>query len=143
MRVEASLKQVTDTPMAAVEPSRVVASDLMHAARQRGIDGLYKEMIMIRHEDVGVHAPMEVWNHLGDQTEELAAVAVIEEDVATFYTAAGDVPPRPRIFEAQRSGHERSGRGATGEDRQCGVVTIPQFGNDGILTRNIQIKTAN
>ena len=102
---EAALEEVSAAAVAVVEADGV--SDLEPA------DGLAEvcpwsfqdEVIMVRHQTVGVEPDAEAFDHFGQCVEETVAVMVVAEDGLAFVTAGGDVIGGIRELNAERTCH--------------------------------------
>ncbi len=90
----ASLKQVTDPVVAAVERLRVDAVELTHPACEVGVRGFDQEMVVVGHQDPGVKPP----THCSDDTcqclDKTSSIGVVDRDVLPGVATTRDVPDR-------------------------------------------------
>ena len=77
--------------MANVEPHAVAAVEPLHALAQIRIGRLDNRVVVVVHEGVGVNAPAIARVRLGQQLQEVLAVALVGEDVTTFRAASEDM----------------------------------------------------
>ena len=91
--------------MPAVERLGVHPVELPHSPGQGGIDRLDQQVVVVRHQTIGMTEPVESRNSLSEYLEELLAIGVVEKDILICITAGSDVIHRAWVFDPQWSGH--------------------------------------
>jgi hypothetical protein len=89
-----SLEEMTDPAVSSVEVDGVSAEEPLHAARERWLERLDHEMKMRGHQRITGDQPLVASSRLSDQTEKVAAVAIVEEDVVLGIATRGEMPDR-------------------------------------------------
>lgn len=90
-RFVAPLKDMTDPLVGPIEPLLVDAVELAHAFGQIGIRRLDEQVVMVRHEAVRMHRPIETLPHVAEDVEKQPPVDISAIDVLAPITARGDV----------------------------------------------------
>ena len=106
---EPALEEMPGKAVSPVEVLRVVATQVLHSARDRpGWDG-EDEMEVIRHQAPSEHPPVERAAHTLEQLEEALAVGVVRKDGLSAIAAAHDVADASRLV-SWRTWHAASVR---------------------------------
>lgn len=79
----------------------VIAIQFLHPAREGWLRRFDEEAIVIRHQGVGMNAPLERLPCLGKESEEAFAIGDAEEDVSARHATVVEVPERARMFETE------------------------------------------
>ena len=87
----ATLKEMPDTFVAAVEPLCVDAVELSHPAREVCFEGENEHVVVVAHQAVTEDSPPEPPCDPGEDLEESFVVMVITEDELAFVPSRGDV----------------------------------------------------
>lgn len=100
-----TLKEVSATLVAAIEPARVSPIEPMHAAREIRLGCLDHEVEMIRHQHPRGDAPPKALHGVPEKREEHPSIDVIIEDGPSFISAGRDVIERVGELDAKWSCH--------------------------------------
>ncbi|MCP9487134.1 MAG: hypothetical protein MSC30_14895 [Gaiellaceae bacterium MAG52_C11] len=92
--LEATLKEVPDPVVAAVESHRVEAVQPMHPGRELRLRRPDDEMEVVRHQRPDEHAPAEAQPDLPELPPPVIAVTSIQDDRLPRDPACGDVVDR-------------------------------------------------
>jgi len=103
---ETTLKHVSHPAVGAIEPLGVDAVDLPHAAREVRLGRLDEQVVVVRHQAVGVTDPAAALDDITEDPQERGAVSVSEED-----GRAGVSPGRQVIEGAGKLDPEWPGHG--------------------------------
>jgi len=79
---------------------------MLHPPREVRLRRLDEEMIVVRHQAVGVTDPSKPFNERGKRVEKASPVGVVEEDLRPRVPAACDVIDCAFVFDPQRASHE-------------------------------------
>jgi len=110
MTLEASLKQMSDTPVALVEIGGVFAVKILHAEGQVRVRRSEQEMVVVGHQDPGEQLPSVLRNRFLEQSEEMPTILIVEVDVPLLHAPVGDVPESTWVFESEGTGHNAAER---------------------------------
>lgn len=97
-RFVTSLKNMPLAMMATVEALGVDAIQVTHAPRQIGLRRFDQQVIMIRHQTIGVTAPTKALNCVAQQREKQFTVVVLQEDIFASISSRGDMVHSTRYF---------------------------------------------
>lgn len=89
-----------------VKPLRVDTVEKLHSSRQTWRRCLEEEVIVVRHQAVGVADPPESPHGLFECRKEVASIPIAEKDLSPRITPAGDVVDSPIKLDAQWSSHD-------------------------------------
>jgi hypothetical protein len=101
----ATLQDVADTPLAAVESLREHLVQTPHPRDQVRLRRLEEQMVMAVHQTSGIQQPTLLLHLLGEALNEAAAILLIEEDRLLRVAARGDVINGAGKLESQRACH--------------------------------------
>lgn len=91
--------------VAAIAVLREHAIELAHALRQIAIGRFDQQMVVIAHQAVGMHHPVERQHDLAQHLQKARAVNIILVDRLTSVATRGHVVQRPFKLNADRSSH--------------------------------------
>jgi len=86
-----------------VDPLGVDVVQLAHPLGEIRIRRLNEQVIMVAHQAVGVHQPVEPMTDTAKHIQEEMAVPSAEADVLSTVTTRGDVVQGARVFESKWS----------------------------------------
>jgi hypothetical protein len=98
-----------------------------NAAREVRLERFNEQMVVVRHEDVGVKDPPPLRDDLAKKVAKVTAITVIAVDVTALIATTRDMPDRTRKFETERTGHR--GRAEEGSSERgpspCRTIRPP------------------
>src|SRR2546425_13352954 len=92
-RLEPSLKQVAAAPVPSIEPLTVTDVQPLQPPAQIPLRQLQQQVIVVGHQDVGVHVQLEEFHHFSHQVEEMVSVLVVSIDDEEGIASGCDVGP--------------------------------------------------
>jgi hypothetical protein len=90
-RPVAALEDMTHSIVEAVEPLRVHAVQLTHTFRKIRLRRLNEQMVMVGHQTVGVHPPVEAFPNVAEHIEKESPVVIGQKDVFAPVASCRDV----------------------------------------------------
>jgi hypothetical protein len=112
-----TLEEVADPIVPAVEALRVDSVQLPHPARQVRLRSLDDEVVVVRHQAIGVARPAVLPDDITEDTEERPTVTVVEEDRLAGIAPCGDVVESARKLDTEWPCHGPDARKSTGQTR--------------------------
>ena len=97
--LEATLEEMANAFMMAVEGLSVDSVELTHAARECRIDRFDKKVIMVGHQAIRMTEPIEAVADLMNKLKECDPIGVIEEDTLSFVSTPGDMVNGTRVLD--------------------------------------------
>ena len=97
--------RVVKTEMIADLFHAVDPAELAHALGEVAARGLDQQVVVIAHQAVGMHDPVEALAYLPEHREEPVPIIVAAVDVLLSITARGEVVERARKLDPQGSCH--------------------------------------
>ena len=102
---EASLEEMSDAAVAAIELLCVLTVQVSHPARQIGQLRFGREVIVISHQAIGMKEPAELGDGLAQDAQENPAIGVIQKDVLLCISARRQMVQSAGEFQAKWSSH--------------------------------------
>ena len=93
--------------MAPIESLSLYAIELSHAPGEVRVRRFDEQLIVVGHQAVGMHQPVEPPAGRCKNREEGPAILVTPVDILLPITAGGDVVKRPREFQSKWSRHTK------------------------------------
>jgi hypothetical protein len=124
--LETTLKEMACASVPSIKALGVIAVQGANAAREVRLGRLNEQMVVVRHEDVGVKDPPPLRDDLTKQVAKVAAITVIAVDVTALIATTRDMPDRARKFEAERTGHRGRAEESSSEQERgpCGSIRL-------------------
>src|SRR5204862_7375628 len=101
------LEKVTHTIVMAIEVLRIRAVQIAHPLRERRTRCMHEQVIVIVHETVGEHLPVQTDADVGERLQESRPVVLVQEYILKGVAAGDHVVQGIHELKPERAGHRR------------------------------------